>query len=392
MALDRPWPQFHVVRLGARVVHHRPVGDGQSGPVAVRVFAVVESRQFARRRNAFLAMDGLRELAVPAVVHFRALDDVSGGAGEDGRFIVRNLGSGRNHFVHVAEGGVLNVRNFAGNCKEMIILWHPSPFYVNFLPNLLRRQAGLSGFHTPLLLHLTVRLPTLSRCPSPQVMLSTTPVLNGSLAFLPGDTTWMTVMGSSMIRDGQVSLVPSANKTTKESYVPHLSLTGPYGAGIYLFRSICLLALANKRHHDTLARLLAPSSSGSMAGLLTVILVFDVAEAALLLPPRPFAARLLRPLADGSADGRPSGLDGAGPAASRVLLGHAAGKLLRTPPARHARGSRRSVVVQLVAAVAFVHDLTVVGHLLDVRPVVVVALRTRNRALIVKLCALRQVT
>lgn len=78
-------------------------------------------------------------------------------------------------------------------------------------------------------------------------------------------------------------------------------------------------------------------------------------------------------LADGGADRGPAGLDGAGPAAARVLLGHAARQLLGAPAAGHARGARRPVVVELVAAVALVHDLPVVGHLLHVRPVVVVA-------------------
>ena len=56
-----------------------------------------------------------------------------------------------------------------------------------------------------------------------------------------------------------------------------------------------------------------------------------------------------------------------------MLLGDASRQLFGAPPSGHACGTRRPVVIQLVSAIAFVHDLPIVGHLLDVRPVIVVA-------------------
>ncbi len=74
-----------------------------------------------------------------------------------------------------------------------------------------------------------------------------------------------------------------------------------------------------------------------------------------------------------NGDGCPSGFDGSGPAAAGVLLGDTSRQLFRAPPSGHACGTRRSVVIQLVPAIAFVHDLPIVGHLLDVGSVIVVA-------------------
>lgn len=84
-----------------------------------------------------------------------------------------------------------------------------------------------------------------------------------------------------------------------------------------------------------------------------------------------------------NGDGCSSGLDGSRPAAARVLLGDASRQLFGAPPTGHACGTRRSVVIQLVSAIALVHDLPIVGHLLDVGPVIVVTHVTHEHDLTV---------
>ena len=101
------------------------------------------------------------------------------------------------------------------------------------------------------------------------------------------------------------------------------------------------------------------------------VVVVDVAAAPSLFTPRRFAAALFT-AADG--DGScPSRFDGSRPSSSRMLFGDATRQLLGAPPAGHASGAGRPVVVQLEPAIAFVHDLPIIGDFLDVRPVIVVA-------------------
>ena len=145
-----------------------------------------------------------------AAIHFRSLDDESKRAGECGRFIMRDFSSGWYHFVSITECSVLNIGNFTWNYNIRITFIYKGFFFLKgSFYDLLRRQTGLSGFQDPLLLHLTVLLPTLSRWPSEQVMLSTTPTLKGSLAFFPTEATWILVSGSSIGSGAHVSFVPS---------------------------------------------------------------------------------------------------------------------------------------------------------------------------------------
>lgn len=46
-ALDGAGVDLEVLGLGARVVHCRPVGDGEAGSVAAEVLAVADGRQLA---------------------------------------------------------------------------------------------------------------------------------------------------------------------------------------------------------------------------------------------------------------------------------------------------------------------------------------------------------
>lgn len=107
---------------------------------------------------------------------------------------------------------------------------------------------------------------------------------------------------------------------------------------------------------------------------LTVFVVIEVAVATFSFTASAFARRFLRSLSDGCADRSSSGFYRTGPPPSRMLLGDATRQLFGTPAAGNASGSRRAVIIQLVSTVAFVHDLSIVGHLLHVWPVVVIAL------------------
>lgn len=121
--LDWTLIDLHVVGLVARVVDCRAVGDGQAGPVAGRVAAVTNARQFARSRNAFRFLSArVDELAEPAVVHFRSLDHVAGHAAKGGRFVVRNFRVGRQDSFVELERRVLDIRNRARNCIPNIFI------------------------------------------------------------------------------------------------------------------------------------------------------------------------------------------------------------------------------------------------------------------------------
>lgn len=161
---------------------------------------------------------GVLEIAIMAAVHFRTLDDESERACECGRFIMRDFSSGWCHFVAVTESRVLNIGDFTWNYFNIFekYLQRIVIFFLNKKRGLLSRQTGLSGFQVPLLLHLTVLLPTLSRWPSEQVMLSTTPTLKGSLAFFPTEATWILVSGSSIGSGAHVSFVPSFSHRRRE--------------------------------------------------------------------------------------------------------------------------------------------------------------------------------
>lgn len=101
------------------------------------------------------------------------------------------------------------------------------------------------------------------------------------------------------------------------------------------------------------------------------VVVVDVGAASFGFAPRRFAAAFFA-AADGDRPG-PTRFDGSCPSSSRMLFGDATRQLLGAPPAGHASSAGRSVIVQLVPAIAFVHDLPIIGDFLDVGTVVVIA-------------------
>ncbi len=102
----------------------------------------------------------------------------------------------------------------------------------------------------------------------------------------------------------------------------------------------------------------------------TVVVVY-VGAASFGFASRRFAAAFFA-AADGDRPGS-TRFDGSGPSSSRMLFRDATRQLLGAPPAGHASSAGRSVVVQLVPTIAFVHDLPIVGDFFDVGTVIVIA-------------------